>query len=75
MDIFPYLLDIALTVAAVYWLVMNIRRPPGSPTVGLFRYHEIVDPTTPEPPENSRPSRYRPAPARTRTPRQRSRQS
>jgi hypothetical protein len=43
MDIIPYLLGVGMTIAALYWVVVNIRRPAGTPTVGLFRYRETLD--------------------------------
>ena len=42
MDIFPYLIDVLLTVIAAYWFVINTRRQSGSPTTGLFRYYETL---------------------------------
>ncbi len=62
MDIFPYLLDVLLTVVAAYWFVVNMRREPGSPTTGLFRYHEILEQNLPKPSTTNRPARYRPVP-------------
>ena len=35
-----YFLDVAATVAALYWAAQNALRPPGTPTFGLFRYFE-----------------------------------
>ena len=60
MDIFPYLSDVLLTVIAAYWFVINNRRRPGSPTTGLFRYHESLDAPPTEPSMPQRPARYRP---------------
>lgn len=46
MDIIPYLLGVGLTIAALYWVIVNSRRPAGTPTVGLFRYRETLDAST-----------------------------
>lgn len=62
MDIFPYLLGVLLTVVAAYWFVANVRRPSGSPTTGLFRYHETLEPPAPGSSESERPARYRARP-------------
>ncbi len=62
MDIFPYLIDVLLTVVAAYWFVINTRRRSGSPTTGLFRYHETLNPPEAEAFKIQRPAHYRPQP-------------
>ena len=63
MDIIPYLLDVLLTAVAAYWFVANIRRQPGSPTTGLFRYHETLEQPVLKLSQAERSARYRPRPA------------
>jgi hypothetical protein len=43
MEVIPFFLSIIIVVLALYWSVREYRRKPGTPTYGLFRYHEVLD--------------------------------
>lgn len=40
MEVVPYFLSIIAVVVAFYWSAREYRRKPGTPTTGLFSYHE-----------------------------------
>lgn len=42
MEVVPYFLSVIAVAVAFYWSAREYRRKPGTPTTGLFRYHEVL---------------------------------